>query len=70
MQPQCRIIELGRPLLHLLWSITLAQRLGAYRGCKTVFASDSASLIRVITLLDEESSDVPTWGFHQKFMSR
>lgn len=43
MQQQCCIIELGRPLLHLLWSITLAQRLGAYLDCKTFFASDSAS---------------------------
>lgn len=42
MQQQCRIIELGRPLLHLPWSITLAQCLGAYRGCKTFFASDFA----------------------------
>ena len=52
MQQQYCIIELGRPRLHLLWSITLAQCLGAYRSCKTFFASDSASLIRVITLLD------------------
>ena len=40
MQQQYCIIELGRPQLHLLWSITLAQRLGAYRSCKTFFASD------------------------------
>lgn len=70
MQQQCHIIELGRPPLHLLWSITLAQSLGAYRGSKTFFASDSASLIRVITLLDVENSDVPTRGFHKKLMTR
>ena len=70
MQQQCCIIEAGRPLLHLLWSITLAQPLRAYQGCKTFFASDSASLIRVITLLDTESSYMPTWGLHQKFMMR
>ena len=40
MQQQYCIIELGRPQLHVLWSITLAQRLGAYRSCKTFFASD------------------------------
>lgn len=36
MQQQCCIIELGRPLLDLLWSITLAQCFGACRGYKAV----------------------------------
>lgn len=70
MQQQCCIIEVGRPPLHRLWSITLAQRLGAYRDCKAFFASDSVSLIRVITWRDIEISYVPTGGLHQKFMIR
>lgn len=68
MQSLRHIIELGRPLLCLPWSITLALRLVAYQGCKTFFASDSARLIRVTTLLDGGGSDVPTWGFDQECM--
>jgi hypothetical protein len=68
MQSLRHIIELGRPPLCLPWSITLALCLGAYQSCKTFFASDSACLIRVTTLLDGIDLDVPTWRFDQECM--
>lgn len=68
MQPLQHIVELGRPLLCLPWSITLAWCLGAYQGCKTFFAPDSACLIRALTLLGGEDSGEPTWGLDQKCM--